>query len=151
MGLPKGSSGIESRGERCGRLGSLPSISVRFAERLMRPCVSTGTASAPMLVERIGDVSVVRMTKTVPVLSVEAPIERTNMHVSEHAPVRVVTLVASGRSPVYNLTIGGEPEYFANGVLVHNCLDSLRYCLGMVYNMNFPESQLLPYVRRAGG
>ncbi len=32
----------------------------------------------------------------------------------------------------------------------HN-LDSLRYCLSMVYNMNFPESQLLPYVRRSPG
>jgi hypothetical protein len=28
---------------------------------------------------------------------------------------------------VYDLTIEDEHEYFANGVLVHNCLDSLRY------------------------
>lgn len=28
--------------------------------------------------------------------------------------------------PVYNLTIEGEPEYFANGILVHNC-DAMRY------------------------
>ncbi len=25
------------------------------------------------------------------------------------------------REPVYNLTVEGSPEYFANGVLVHNC------------------------------
>ncbi len=30
---------------------------------------------------------------------------------------------------VYDLTIKDEHEYFANGVLVHNCLDSLRYAL----------------------
>lgn len=26
------------------------------------------------------------------------------------------------RAPVYNLQVAGTPEYFANGVLVHNCL-----------------------------
>jgi hypothetical protein len=30
------------------------------------------------------------------------------------------------RVPVYNLTVEGAPEFYANGVLVHNC-DSLRY------------------------
>ena len=30
------------------------------------------------------------------------------------------------RSDVYNLTIEDVPEYFANGVLVHNC-DAMRY------------------------
>lgn len=28
---------------------------------------------------------------------------------------------------VYDLTIEGEHEYFANGVLVHNCIDAARY------------------------
>ena len=28
---------------------------------------------------------------------------------------------------VYDLTIEGEHEYFANGVLVHNCIDATRY------------------------
>lgn len=30
------------------------------------------------------------------------------------------------RCPVYNLTVEGAPEYYANGILVHNC-DALRY------------------------
>lgn len=25
------------------------------------------------------------------------------------------------RLPVYNLSVEGHPEYFANGILVHNC------------------------------
>jgi len=29
---------------------------------------------------------------------------------------------------VYNLTVAGPSEYFANGLLVHNC-DALRYAL----------------------
>jgi hypothetical protein len=35
--------------------------------------------------------------------------------------------VLSDRRPVYNLTVSGTPEYFANGVLVHICMDATRY------------------------
>ena len=31
---------------------------------------------------------------------------------------------------VYDLTVEDQPEFFANGVLVHNCIDALRYALG---------------------
>lgn len=31
--------------------------------------------------------------------------------------------------PVYNLEVENVPEFFANGILVHNCADSLRYCI----------------------
>lgn len=34
-------------------------------------------------------------------------------------------LLAAGTADVYNLSVDGEEEYFANGVLVHNC----RYLL----------------------
>jgi hypothetical protein len=34
-----------------------------------------------------------------------------------------------GQHKVYNLTVEDCPEFFANGVLVHNCLDALRYAL----------------------
>ena len=34
------------------------------------------------------------------------------------------------KEPVFNLTVEGTHEYFANGVLVHNCTDALGYaCL----------------------
>lgn len=39
-----------------------------------------------------------------------------------HAPVSVLGLSASGVAPVYNLEVADQPEYFANGVLVHNCV-----------------------------
>jgi len=64
------------------------------------------------------------------------------------ARVYVVGVYEAGSSPVYNLTVGGEPEFFANGILVHNCLDCLRYVITMVYNFSFPESQLAAYDRR---
>lgn len=42
-------------------------------------------------------------------------------------PVRVVALNREPvAQPVYNLTVSGQPEYYANGILVHNC-DAARY------------------------
>lgn len=43
--------------------------------------------------------------------------------------------VNSGR--VYDLTVEGQHEFFANGILVHNCIDSLRYALdGYIHGRN---------------
>lgn len=58
-----------------------------------------------------------------------------------HAVVASVCDV--GRADVYNLTVEGEPEFFANGVLVHNC-DALRYLLinmGSEPRFHFPPDQ----------
>lgn len=51
---------------------------------------------------------------------------RTAEPASDHAPETFAASVAStwrpqGRQFVYCLKVEGEPEYFANGVLVHNC------------------------------
>lgn len=35
--------------------------------------------------------------------------------------MRLSSATPAGRAPVYNLTVSGTPEYFANGLLVHNC------------------------------
>lgn len=46
-----------------------------------------------------------------------------------HAPVHVVQSRSLSLSvPVYNLSIDGPPEFYANGILVHNC-DAVRYIL----------------------
>lgn len=41
----------------------------------------------------------------------------------------VIDVQPAGVDVVYNLTIEGCHEYFANGVLVHNCYDETRYML----------------------
>ena len=38
-----------------------------------------------------------------------------------------VKTISESYCEVYDLTIEGEHEYFANGVLVHNCIDAVRY------------------------
>lgn len=37
------------------------------------------------------------------------------------ATLSVITVRSSGLGPVYDLTVEGTPEFFANGILVHNC------------------------------
>lgn len=47
----------------------------------------------------------------------------------------VVSVCDEGETAdVYNLTVAGQPEYFANGLLVHNCADATRYLLVNIGN-----------------
>jgi hypothetical protein len=45
------------------------------------------------------------------------------------SPVQQINVGKADRQNVYNLTIDGTPEYFANGILVHNCMDAIRYAI----------------------
>jgi hypothetical protein len=48
----------------------------------------------------------------------------------------VVTVRAvDGQQPVYDLTVDGEHEFFANGVLVHNSLDAARYVIKTTHSL----------------
>lgn len=42
-------------------------------------------------------------------------------------PVSEVSII--GRSPVYDLTVEDKHEFVASGILVHNCIDAIRYAL----------------------
>jgi hypothetical protein len=42
----------------------------------------------------------------------------------------VATSCVAGERPVWNLTVAGQPEYFANGILVHNCVQAFVPHLG---------------------
>ena len=55
-------------------------------------------------------------------------------------PVHVVKIERSNPAPVFNITVEGCPEYFANGVLVHNC-DALRYAIRWIdkYTQKVPR------------
>lgn len=54
----------------------------------------------------------------------------TNTPGSVIAPVRVEHIRALPHTAtVYNITVLDCPEYFANGILVHNCADAARYIM----------------------
>lgn len=74
------------------------------------------------------------MTKREFVQSVEKNIVSTNflnkkLVVQENVVYAVCSTVEQRKADVYNLTVDEEHEYFANGFLVHNCVDALSYGL----------------------
>lgn len=49
----------------------------------------------------------------------------------DFVPVRVLSVVDIGKAnKVYDLTVKDDHEFVASGVLVHNCIDAIRYALG---------------------
>lgn len=62
------------------------------------------------------------------------------------APVlRLVDLAANGRADTFALHIHKQHEYFANGVLVSNCYDSMRY--GVMVAARRPQTYVGSYKR----
>jgi hypothetical protein len=48
-----------------------------------------------------------------------------------------------GKDTVFNITVAGSPEYYANGVLVHNC-DAVLYAFRKsLHWLSEPESPIL--------
>lgn len=99
-------------------------IVARLFKRLLQasPSSATTTAKVPPVVR------LARIGKNALVSFVAKCLRRTDTFQRALVPVSVVGLVKAGRSSVYNLTVEGTHEYFAEGVLVANC-DAARYLL----------------------
>ena len=67
--------------------------------------------------------------KNVPALNVESNSPLINMPNKNAVVVYVVDLCEEKDQAVYNLEVEGENEFYANGILVHNSYDTLRYLL----------------------
>lgn len=129
----KGLSGIESMAARHGQ-HECPS------ERSATSAASPSTTlqgdhrldSAPTTAGQHGGGRQAWMTKTVFAKRAARHSESTSTARPERAPVHVVGFSrAEPRQNVYDLTVESAHEFFANGVLVHNSMDSLRYlCMG---------------------
>ena len=90
--------------------------------------LATSTSFAATNARRLGGAPLAWMTRTGSARSVAQPSARTDTANSRRAAVRVGIVKEHGRSArVYDLTVEGQPEFFAEGLLVHNCIDALRY------------------------
>ena len=72
------------------------------------------------------------MTRQESALSVEKnsePIDIAEQYVAETLVLQSIVINEERNEEVYDLLVDGQHEYFANGILVHNCLDALRYCV----------------------
>lgn len=74
---------------------------------------------------------------------VEKSLLKTNMQRNSFAHEFVLENTGK-KEEVYDLTVEENHEYFANGVLVHNCIDSLRYLLNAANYHQVPMDQPLP-------
>jgi hypothetical protein len=88
------------------------------------------------------------MTKSVSAPAATNPSGSTDTPRRAAAPVSVLGLSDAGRADVYNLSVEGVEEYFANGVLVHNC----RYlCMSVGGGPQFPDHDVTVPAEDVGG
>jgi len=62
-------------------------------------------------------------------------VEKNIKHISPQDQDFAITIVKRkrcGKEDVYNLTVVNEHNYYANGILVKNCLDAIRYVISMI-------------------
>ena len=45
---------------------------------------------------------------------------------------------------VYDMTVNGEHEFFAGGILVHNCMDAIRYAIGPLIKAQPQSAVFMP-------
>lgn len=92
---------------------------------------------APTTVNQLPEENLVWMTSNIYAKYVEKYLRKINM-LNQLLPVRVFAVQHVGKEIVYNLTIEDCPEFYANGILVHNC-DSARYFFSFMPELEGPE------------
>jgi hypothetical protein len=118
----KDSPGIQTTAEKLGRHESRSAASaISAAGSSSRSPVARTTASAPTTARARGGGPRGWMTRIASALSAVRRTGRTGTPRS--GPVRVSAAPRpAGTAAVYDLTVDGAHEFFANGLLVHNCL-----------------------------
>lgn len=128
----KGEHGIASTGEN-NFIRSLTKSVANALSRFGTRIVGKGTLSAVECVEQDGATPIAWITKSGDANTANANSNAIALlrqdFVHEYAQVLSVEKTPL-RLPVYNIEVEGEPEYFANGILVHNC----KYLV-----MSYPE------------
>lgn len=86
--------------------------------------------SAPASANRHGDATVESTTKHEHVHGAETTSSPTSTAKPKHATAVVLGIYDEpSEAPVYDLTVEDQHEFYAGGILVHNCLDALRYAV----------------------
>jgi hypothetical protein len=117
---------------------------------MLRGAECTG-ASVPMAANRLGAELPVPTTSREPALSAGLNSPAIDIQASKPAPVHVLRVVREPRKqPVYNLSVDANPgEYFANGILTHNC-DAVRYLCEDVKIRRDSTARIITLPRRIG-
>jgi hypothetical protein len=129
----KGSNGTGSTLAFCGKVSSQPREPVNCAAGPTRTAARPDSAgSAPTTASQPGGAGLVSTTSSAAARNAQRCSQSTGTRKS--SPVRLYVLANESLDqsvPVYDLTVDGCHEFYAEGVLVHNCQDALRYaCMG---------------------
>lgn len=128
-GVQQAGHGIRStqpRASKSGNRWTLSAISAAPHSKLSADARPTG--SAPITANQAGAEQAASITRTEPAAC--AAQCSSSVDTSKLRLVRAYVLSskpAERSAPVYDLTVENDHEFFANGVLVHNSMDSLRY------------------------
>lgn len=137
MVVRRGSGGIQSMADGW-RQELLPLMkSANTAVSHIGPKPHIRRSFAQIIANRQRDGKRVRICRSVNARNAGSPSKLASTAISNAAPVHVVHITSGEVVPVYNLTVENQPEYFANGVLVHNC----RYLLHSQNSANLREPQ----------
>ena len=127
MGQKRVENGILNTGNRHGNFGLLLKRYANSVEKNLKTSLGkTRRGFVQMCVNRLGEELLKLMTKFVFVVTVGKNSRQTNILKGNTALEVVQVTEENIKMAVYNLTVKDAHEYFANGVLVHNC-DCERY------------------------
>jgi phage terminase large subunit len=121
--------GIRSMANALGKAGTLTRRPVsNVAPPIGHATLAALTDSARTSASPSGDGTAALMMSRAPVCNAVRRSASTDTAMLEPAPVRVLSVtVEPTKQAVYNLTVAQVPEFYANGILVHNSMDALRY------------------------
>ena len=140
-GQRRGESGIDcTQWEKESDLRNAPA---NVVERLSCPHIQTRN-SAQTTASQNGEETTTLMMSQESASSVEknsVPIDIAKQYVVEALVLQSIVINEEKTEEVFDLLVDGQHEYFANGILVHNCLDALRYALWTKYGQNAGQGQ----------
>lgn len=148
--------GINPKKERNGTGNTQGSKDSEGAKRLNIPAIiaaqhseiqggTTSTTSVPQSVHLPGEGQTVWMMSPGSANGAERNSERTNTNRNDSAPLPVQECIVEVHSRnerierVFDICVEGMHEYFANGILVHNCMDSISYGTTHLRRMGIPN------------
>ena len=124
-------SGTLSTQSKDGKRDYLGSSCVSFAVKIMRQRILVLQNFAQTIASQKTENSLVSIMKKDAALFVIRLLYVINMPKKHTVRALVLEKMFGVKKEVYDLHIANDHEYFANGILVHNCMDALRYLLNL--------------------
>lgn len=144
MGPRRGLSGTNSMVKTFSAIGHTLREFVITVGRTIKPKIRLVQDFAPMVASLVKELKKEKTWWTGIVRSVGLYFRSINILAQSLVGAELVYYLGSTKhdaKDVYNLSIEEIPEYYANGVLVHNCFDSARYICIQMFSVTGIEDQ----------